>query len=106
MKVNYNDPVITGFVSDLREKIGNRLIKITLFGSRARGEAWEGSDYDFAIIIDHRDHKIENEILDAVVRILDQYDELISTQIFDESEWELESRMPLGILIEREGVII
>jgi uncharacterized protein len=33
-----------------KEFLGDRLVSIVLFGSRARGDAKEGSDYDFFII--------------------------------------------------------
>lgn len=37
-------------VSGLREGLGGDLVSVVLFGSRARGEAWEGSDWDFLVI--------------------------------------------------------
>lgn len=37
-------------VSGLREGLGNELVAAVLFGSRARGEAREGSDWDFLIV--------------------------------------------------------
>jgi predicted nucleotidyltransferase len=37
-------------VSGLREGLGDELVAAVLFGSRARGEAREGSDWDFLIV--------------------------------------------------------
>lgn len=39
-----------GVVSGLREGLGADLVAVVLFGSRARGEAHEGSDWDFLVI--------------------------------------------------------
>jgi predicted nucleotidyltransferase len=39
-----------GIVSGLREGLGGDLVAVVLFGSRARGEAREGSDWDFLVI--------------------------------------------------------
>ena len=39
-----------GVVSKLREELGDDLVAVVLFGSRARGEAREGSDWDVLII--------------------------------------------------------
>jgi uncharacterized protein len=37
-------------VSELREGLGDKLVAVVLFGSRARGEAREGSDWDFLVV--------------------------------------------------------
>jgi predicted nucleotidyltransferase len=42
--------VPAGIVSGLREGLGDDLVAVVLFGSRARGEAHEGSDWDFLVI--------------------------------------------------------
>ena len=39
-----------GIVSGLREGLGDDLVAVVLFGSRARGEADESSDWDVLII--------------------------------------------------------
>ena len=44
-------------------------------------------------------------ILDESTLILDQFDALISTQIFTENEWKLERKLPLGINILKEGIV-
>lgn len=102
----HDDPIIKDFTSLIKSKIGIKLKRIILFGSRARGDTGEGSDYDIAIIVNHRDRRIESDILDAAVAILDQYDALVSAQIFDEKEWESESELPLGLIINRQGILI
>lgn len=99
------DPVVSKYIDGVRNRLKSRLKKIYLFGSRARGEAWEGSDYDIALIVDDRDRKLEEMILDVSTLILDQFDALISTQIFTENEWKLERKLPLGINILKEGIV-
>ncbi len=42
--------VPNGVVSGLRQRIGEDLVSVVLFGSRARGEARESSDWDFLVI--------------------------------------------------------
>jgi len=98
------DPVVSKYIDGIRHRLKSRLKNIYLFGSRARGEAWEGSDYDIALIVDDRDRKLEEIILDVSTLILDQFDALISTQIFTEDEWNLERKLPLGINILKEGI--
>ncbi len=40
------------FAEALRERFGERVFEILLFGSRARGEAHEDSDVDILVVID------------------------------------------------------
>jgi predicted nucleotidyltransferase len=42
--------LLNGVVSKLREGLGGDLVVVVLFGSRARGEAREGSDWDVLVI--------------------------------------------------------
>ncbi|MBV8103065.1 MAG: nucleotidyltransferase domain-containing protein [Hyphomicrobiales bacterium] len=46
-----NDPVIVRFRAALGEAYGERLQRVVLFGSRARGDAAPGSDYDVAVFL-------------------------------------------------------
>jgi len=45
------DPTIRGFRDAVRAAYGERLARIVLFGSRARGEAQPDSDYDIAVFL-------------------------------------------------------
>lgn len=48
------DKISKEFAQVVRNKLKTHLKKIILFGSRARGDFREGSDYDFLIIVDKR----------------------------------------------------
>ena len=88
----------------LRETLGDNIKKIILFGSRARGDFHEGSDYDFVIVVERKDKNVREKISDVAVEFLDRYDELSANIVFDEHEWKRQQGFPLGINIEREGL--
>ena len=46
-----DDPILKRFRAALAELYGDRLERVVLFGSRARGDAGEDSDYDVAVFI-------------------------------------------------------
>ena len=46
-----NDPILTRFRAELAEVYGDRLERVALFGSRARGDHGPDSDYDVAVFI-------------------------------------------------------
>jgi predicted nucleotidyltransferase len=45
------DPLLSGFWAGLAETYGDRLERVVLFGSRARGDARPDADYDVAVFI-------------------------------------------------------
>jgi predicted nucleotidyltransferase len=46
-----NDPVLARFRAELDKMYGDRIERVILFGSRARGDARHDSDYDVAIFL-------------------------------------------------------
>jgi uncharacterized protein len=46
-----DDPVLVRFRQAVHEAYGGKLERVTLFGSRARGDAVPDSDYDIAVFI-------------------------------------------------------
>ncbi len=46
-----NDPVLTRFRTAVKEIYDERVERVVLFGSRARGDARPDSDYDVAVFI-------------------------------------------------------
>lgn len=104
MKQRKADKISHEFAEQVRGKLKNHLKKIILFGSRARGNFYEGSDYDFLIIVDKREKTDEEKLLDIGVKFLNKYDVLIADIVCDEKEWESKKRFPLGLNILKEGV--
>ncbi|HEX5326185.1 MAG TPA: nucleotidyltransferase domain-containing protein [Acetobacteraceae bacterium] len=46
-----DDPVLTRFRAAITEIYGQRVERVVLFGSRARGDARKDSDYDVAVFL-------------------------------------------------------
>ncbi len=103
-KRNQLDKISQDFANNVRNKLGNHVKEIILFGSHARGDFTEGSDYDFLIVVDKRSKTDENILLDIGVEFLDKYEALIAEILCDEKEWERKKRFPIGLNILKEGV--
>ncbi|HXO03400.1 MAG TPA: nucleotidyltransferase domain-containing protein [Stellaceae bacterium] len=68
-----NDPILRRFRAALDALYGDRIERVVLYGSRARGDAREDSDYDVAVFLHelterwrevHRIVEVETDILD------------------------------------------
>ena len=92
----------------LRRLLGDRLLKIVLFGSRARGDSDQDSDYDVAVIVRGLTIELKHQILDRVAEIELEYLTPLSILVLSEVEFERlkakERRIALDI--EREGIPI
>lgn len=101
---NQDDLVIAEFSNIVKRHLKNRLKKIILFGSRARGDYSNNSDYDFLVLTDKRDDKTKEYILEICIDILNKYDTLVSFILCDEKEWARKKKFPIGLNILKEGI--
>lgn len=98
------DKISFEFAEAVRKKLKGRLLKIILFGSHARGDYTEASDYDFLIVVDRPDKSLRESVLDASVKIMDKHNALIGFIVCDEKEWDKKKRFPIGYNISKEGI--
>lgn len=98
------DRVAVEYSERLRAALGNRIRDIILFGSRARGEQKKYSDYDFLIVVDRRDRLLLDVIVEIEVSILDEYERLIGSIVYESEEWERKKNFPLGMNICADGI--
>jgi len=79
--------------------------EVILFGSRARGDFKEGSDWDFLILLKKKKvSKWEKEkIRERLYELELATDEIISSIIHSQVEWENRSATPIYQLIKKEG---
>ena len=90
----------------LRELTGDRLIKMVLYGSRARGDFSEHSDTDIAIVIRGLSPEMKRRMLSRVADIEFEYLRSLSTLIISEEDFLLLKKHERRIAfdIEREGI--
>lgn len=98
------DPIAQEFANKVRRELGDHVKKIILFGSRARGDFQEGSDYDFLVILDEKTKKRKKSVLQVSTDIMNNYFEMAGYIVWDENEWEVKKHSPLGLNVQKEGV--
>lgn len=100
-----SDPVLKKFRAALTERYGDRIERVVLFGSRARGDARPDSDYDVALFLeDLSDHWQEvRHIVDIQLAIRDATGADIHTLPFPAGRWR-DPASPLMYEIRKDGL--
>ena len=76
-------------MSELKAKLGDKLLEVYLFGSTAKGEATPQSDLDVLVVyseIEERD--VLRSISDLGFQIACEFDELIEPVVMSKEEYE------------------
>lgn len=100
-----DDPALGRFRAAVAEIYGERLERVVLFGSRARGDAAQDSDYDVAVFLrDMSDRCVEmNRLADLSTAILDATGGFIHVMPYGAGSYD-DPRMPLMHEIRAEGI--
>jgi predicted nucleotidyltransferase len=101
-----NDPVLKRFRAALDQLYGERIARVVLYGSRARGDAREDSDYDIAVFL----HDLTNRrdevrrIVPVVVNVMDDTGAVIHAMPYRAASYD--ERTSLMREIRLEGIKI
>jgi uncharacterized protein len=89
------DPVLIKFRDAVRAIYGDRVERIVLFGSRARGDALPDSDYDVAVFLEKMDSRWDESMRMAGIKlkILAEDDAFISIIPYQSGAWRDYSSM-------------
>jgi len=99
-----NPIVLSKFRAALNELYGDRIERVILFGSRARGDALPDSDYDVAVFLkDLSDRWAEaDKIALIATNVLDATGEVIHAMPYRAGSYQ--ERTPLMHELRREGL--
>jgi predicted nucleotidyltransferase len=99
--------MLTELGNDFRSLYGDRLVRLVLFGSHARGDAVPGSDIDVLVVL-RGPVRPGMEIQRAgasKAKLCLKYGEVVSTTFISAQRYETE-RSPLLLNVRREGVVV
>lgn len=92
------------FAQELRRRLGDRVRRILLYGSRARGDNAPDSDYDCLVIVDDVSSEVKAAIDETVGEFLYQYDVVFSVLPKREKELHEHPYNPIFIAAFQEGI--
>jgi predicted nucleotidyltransferase len=100
-----DDPIMKRFRAMLDEIYGERLERVVLYGSRARGDAREDSDHDVAVFLRDMPDRIAElyRLADLSTAILEDGGGFIHAMAYPAGSYN-DPRMPLMYAIRTEGI--
>ena len=103
LKKDHNIEIV---MRELRSYFKERLKKVIIFGSRARGDYSKESDYDCLIILDKIRPNDEKVLDDIETRMLLSHYVLFSTFLFTEEQLKKRRYEPFLMNAQSEGVTL
>jgi uncharacterized protein len=99
-----DDPVLVKFRAALNELYGERIERVVLFGSQARGDAHPDSDYDVAVFLKDLDDRWAelDRLANLRVSFLDETGAFFDAKPYPATAYR--ERSPLMREIRREGI--
>ena len=109
MKIPLTQPEeegLTRFKSALQSLLGDNLLSLHLFGSRARGEGTEESDLDVLVLVKKKDRALCRRIVEESLEVDLKYGTNLAPTILTAEEYRQnrEYGTPFYRNVEREGV--
>ena len=98
------DPILGRFKGALISLYGSRIDRVVLFGSRARGDARDDSDYDVAVFLKSLDDRWEelDRLADLRMKLLEETGAFFDAKPYLAAAYN--ERTPLMREIRREGL--
>lgn len=101
-----NDDLVDDFLKKLKFRFDGQVKKIILFGSRARGDSTEFSDYDFVVIFNEVTPQIKEKMRDLAGEMLYNYNLVFSIFLFTEEDLQRKRYSPFIMNLKKEGVAV
>ena len=100
--------VIEEFKKRIHEKYPEEQIRLTLFGSKARGEATRESDMDLLVVIQSEDWRLGDRIREIGYQLELKHGLVLSIQVMSRKHIEQLKAIGSQFLkeVEREGIMV
>jgi predicted nucleotidyltransferase len=97
---------IKQFGETVKSCLGEYVLKMSVFGSKVRGDYRATSDIDVLVIVKERSLRIMDQIAEITSDLNIKYDLSISPVVFSEQEYDMNAKMasPFSLAVREEGL--
>ena len=97
---------IERFGDDVKSRLGDYVVRMSVFGSKVRGDFRETSDIDVLVIVKERSLRVMDQIAEITSDLNIKYDLSISPVVFSEEEYDVNAKMasPFSLAVREEGL--
>ncbi len=94
------------YLDRLRTRFGDRVLRVILYGSRARGEGDDESDLDVLVVVDDGDYGFHREVALESCEPSLTHNALISPHIWDRARYDQQKAWKLLFFrnLEKDGI--
>lgn len=100
------DKVLQIFLRKLKENFGSNVKRVILFGSRARGDFEEFSDYDLLVVFKKLSKEVKDSLIEIEGEMLYEYGAVFSAFPLSEADLKKMKFEPFLINAQKEGVVL
>jgi predicted nucleotidyltransferase len=100
---------IKRFGETVRDRLGEYIVKISVFGSKVRGDFKETSDIDILIIVKERSLLVMDQIAEITSDLNIEFDLSIAPVVFSENEYNMNAtimKSPFSLAVSEEGLLL
>jgi predicted nucleotidyltransferase len=103
---DHEQAALKEFLTKLREQHGDKVVLVSLFGSKVRSDFDEESDIDVLLVVENRNSQLWEDVVEIETELMLKHDAVISSLIMgrENYEWHRQHRAPLYRNIEIEGI--
>jgi predicted nucleotidyltransferase len=97
---------IERFGDIVKNRLGECVVKMSVFGSKVRGDYRSTSDIDVLVIVKERTLLVMDQIAEITADLNINYDLSISPVVFSEQEYFMNAKMasPFSLAVREEGL--
>lgn len=92
------------FITRLEDEHSGEVHSVTLYGSKARGDASEDSDIDLLILTRQESAVLRRDVIKIASQVSLYFDVLISPRVIGLNRWLKQKTFSLNRIVDQEGI--